>query len=116
MDNKCYCQSVNAVLYLYVDLPLSPNICFSFIYIVNYLEFGYYVLNVEYLHERNKYIHNLMIKYVKSLITCTVRKKANNNSFLQKVEFRKRFPQISWRNSCMKNKMLLVRRKGNIKH
>lgn len=67
------------------------------------------VLNVEYLHERNKYIHNLMIKYVKSLITCTVRKKANNNSFLQKVEFRKRFPQISWRNSCMKNKMLLVR-------
>lgn len=108
MDNKCYCQSVIAVLYVFVDLPLSPNICF--IYIVNYLEFGYYVLNVEYLHERNKYIHNLMIKYVKSLITCTVRKKANNNSFLQKVEFRKRFPQISWRNSCMKNKMLLVSR------
>ena len=89
MDNKCYCQSVIAVLYLYVDLPLSPNICF--IYIVNYLEFGYYVLNVEYLHERNKYIHNLMIKYVKSLITCTVRKKANNNSFYKKLNLEKDF-------------------------
>ena len=89
MHNKCYCQSVIAVLYLYVDLPLSPNICF--IYIVIYLEFGYYVLNVEYLHERNKYIHNLMIKYVKSLITCTVRKKANNNSFYKKLNLEKDF-------------------------
>ena len=89
MDNKCYCQSVIAILYFYVDLPLSPNICF--IYIVNYLEFGYYVLNVEYLHERNKYIHNLMIKYVKSLITCTVRKKANNNSFYKKLNLEKDF-------------------------
>ena len=36
---KCYCQLVIAILYFYVDLPLSPNICF--IYIVYYLEFGY---------------------------------------------------------------------------